>query len=119
MAFTISLVAAAWSFSLLGSALPDGAAQAGARPSFSCAKASTASERMICRDAELARLDRITSDLFAQTLSLLLNSEQRMHANQTQRAWLTTRNRCSNVQCLRQAYFGRISDLAGELPTGS
>ena len=92
-------------------------AQSGAAPaSFSCAKAAKASERMICGDSELARLDRIMADLFAETRSLLLNASQTAEADATQRAWLARRNRCGDVQCLRRAYFSRVAELARELP---
>ena len=92
-------------------------AAAAARPSFPCAKARTAPERMICADVELARLDRILSDLVAETRSLLLNAQQGAEADAAQRAWLAQRNRCTTVQCLRQAYFNRIAELARELPS--
>jgi uncharacterized protein len=105
---------------LLGTVPQAAAVQRNApRPSFACTSSMSAAERMICRDAELARLDRIMSDLFAQTQSLLLNARQTAEANGTQRAWLMTRNRCASVQCLRQHYFRRIHELASELPTDS
>ena len=72
---------------------------------------------MICADAELARLDRIMSDLFAETRSLLLNSEQTTEADKAQRAWLAGRNRCVDVQCLRRSYFNRVTELTRELPS--
>jgi len=72
---------------------------------------------MICGDPELARLDRIMADLFAETRSLLLNAVQTAEADTTQRAWLARRNRCADVQCLRRAYFSRVTELARELPS--
>lgn len=89
------------------------------RPSFLCTRSMSAVERMICRDPELARLDRIMSELSTQTSGLLLNTQKRAEAIARQRAWLMTRDRCGNVQCLRQQYFRRIHDLAGELPIES
>jgi uncharacterized protein len=75
-------------------------------------------ERTICGDAELARLDRIMADLFLETRSLLLNANQTAEADAAQRAWLAGRNRCgSDIQCLRRAYFSRVSALARELPS--
>lgn len=87
------------------------------RPSFACNRASNAAERMICGDAELARLDRIVADLFAEVRSLSLNAEQRREIDAEQRAWLTRRNACRTMQCLRPGHFGRIAELAGQLPT--
>lgn len=87
------------------------------RPSFACVKTATTAERLICSDAELSRLDRIMAELHAETLSLLLNAEQASQANLAQRAWLKSRNRCADVQCLRRAYFGRVAELARDLPS--
>jgi uncharacterized protein len=87
------------------------------RPSFSCAKVRSAPERLICGDVELARLDRILSDLYAETRSLLMNAQQGAEADKVQRAWLAKRNRCTAVQCLRQLHFNRIAELARELPS--
>jgi uncharacterized protein len=100
-------------------AAPPAAAQpTGARPSFSCAKATGAPERIICGDPELARLDRIMADLFVETRSLLLNASQTAEADARQRAWLARRKRCgTDLQCLRRAYFSRVSELARELPS--
>ena len=106
------------SSTLLAMAAPPASAQSTAqRASFSCARAASAPERLICGDPELARLDRIMADLFAQTRSLLLNVQQTAEADKGQRAWLAQRNRCRDVQCLRRAYFSRVAELARELPS--
>lgn len=117
---TSALAIAALSSALLAAtASPVSAQSVAARASFSCAKATKAPERTICGDPELARLDRIMADLFAETRSLFLNAQQTAEADAAQRAWLTRRNRCGDVQCLRQAYFSRITELARELPSDS
>jgi len=103
--------------STLLAAPPASAQPAGSRASFSCAKATRAPERMICGDPELARLDRIMADLFAETRSLLLNATQTAEADASQRAWLGRRNKCADVQCLRRTYFSRVTELARELPS--
>ena len=102
---------------LAATAPPAKAHSTGARASFSCAKPARAPERMICGDPELARLDRIMADLFGETRSLLRNAGQTAEADATQRAWLARRNRCADVQCLRRAYFSRVTELARELPS--
>lgn len=114
LAFGIVLL----SSTLLAVTAPPATAKSpGARASFSCAKATKAPERTICGDLELARLDRIMADLFAETRSLLLNAGQAAEADATQRAWLARRNKCRDVQCLRRTYFSRVTELARELPT--
>jgi len=95
---------------------PASAQTSATRPSFVCANSRTAVERIICRETELARLDRIVADLFAETRGLSLNAEQSAQADAGQRAWLAERNRCTAVACLRQAYFKRIVELAQDLP---
>ena len=90
-----------------------------ARPSFACGKSRSAVERLICADAELARLDRIVSDLFAESRSLSLNAQQSAQTDADQRGWLGQRNRCTAVECLRQSYFKRIVELAQSLPADS
>jgi uncharacterized protein len=86
------------------------------RPSFACGNSRSAVEKLICGNVELARLDRILGDLFAETRGLSLNGEQAAQADADQRAWLAKRNRCAAVECLRQAYFKRIIELAQALP---
>lgn len=105
------------SSALLVATAPPAHAQMLARASFSCVKATKAPERTICGDVELARLDRIMGDLFAETRSLLLNATQTAEADATQRIWLARRNKCADVQCLRRAYFSRVTELARELPS--
>ncbi len=122
-ALATALKAGTWavaiSAALFTTTIPAQAQPGAIRASFACAKASTAPERMICGDAELARLDRIMADLFTETRSLLLNSEQMAVADKAQRAWLTGRNRCGDAQCVRRAYLNRVTELARELPSDS
>ena len=115
--YTAVAASIAATFCLAVPAAPVHGQGAAPKPSFACTKARTAAERLICGDVELARLDRILSDLFAETRSLLLNAQQGAQADADQRAWLAKRNRCTAVQCLRQQYFNRIAELARELPS--
>lgn len=117
MKLTPVMLAASLAAALAAPGAPAWGQAAAPRPSFACAKARTGPERMICADVELARLDRILGDLVTETRSLLLNAEQGAEADAAQRAWLAKRNRCTTVQCLRQAYFNRIAELARELPS--
>ena len=102
--------------STLGSTRVAAAPAAAQQPSFSCSAARSFAERAVCSDPELARLDRITAELFTETRSLLLNAEQTANAAADQRAWLAARNRCANTLCVRSAYLKTIANLARELP---
>ena len=39
-----------------------------ASPSFDCSKAESSAEKLVCEDAELARLDRLGADRYAAAL---------------------------------------------------
>ena len=85
-----------------------------ANPSFDCAKASHEVEELICKDAELADLDRSLADLYAVVLKNTPASEQKM-LKAEQRGWVKGRNDCwkSSDQrgCVKSEYEVRISEL--------
>jgi uncharacterized protein YecT (DUF1311 family) len=83
-------------------------------PSFDCAKASHEVEELICKDAELADLDRSLADLYAVVLKNTPESEQKM-LKAEQRGWVKGRNDCWKSSdergCVTREYEARISDL--------
>lgn len=92
-------------------ATPDaGTATASApAPSFDCAKAASASEKLICLDAELAGLDARLAEGYRRLLSM---TDDPAGLKQEQVGWLkTTRNACPNTDCLKTVYQARIDDL--------
>ncbi|HVO65185.1 MAG TPA: SBBP repeat-containing protein [Syntrophales bacterium] len=77
--------------------------------SFSCEKASSLQEKLICNDSELSRLDDELSAIYKKVLADAPNKDQ---FKKLQRNWLTdVRNKCSNRECLNQAYKTRIGLL--------
>jgi len=78
-------------------------------PSFDCMKASTTQEHLICNDQGLARQDL--------ELSLAYSAKMRSSSNPTsikteQGNWLrNVRNKCSDRQCLEEAYQQRTQQL--------
>ena len=75
-------------------------------PSFDCAKASTRSERAICGDARLARLDLDLSRAYAAAVAA--NPDIR----DQQRRWLQVRDSCGQiVGCLASQMQRRIAEL--------
>lgn len=77
---------------------------------FDCAKAATSVEKAICANSGLSDLD---SALAAAYRSALAASANPVALKSGQRAWLTrVRDHCRNVDCLEQAYRGRIATLA-------
>ena len=85
-----------------------------ASPSFDCAKASSEVEELICRDADLAKLDRSLSELYSVLLKNTPESE-RKHLKAEQRGWVKGRNDCwksSDMRgCVAEEYRMRIGEL--------
>ena len=83
-------------------------------PSFDCAKTSHDVEELICKDAELADLDRSLAELYAVVLKNTPASEQKL-LKAEQRGWVKGRNDCwkSSDQrgCVKREYEARISEL--------
>ena len=93
---------------------PTTVASAPENPSFDCAKASHEVEDLICKDAELADLDRSLSNLYGVVLKNASSSEQK-HLKTEQRGWVKGRNDCwkSSEQrgCVKREYETRIGEL--------
>jgi len=78
--------------------------------SFDCAKAGTKSEKLICGNAELSKLDENLNNAYLQSLE---QSNVKQQAVKNQREWLKdVRNACQVVDCLKDAYEARIKKLA-------
>lgn len=78
-------------------------------PSFSCAKASSHSEKLICSDAEMAAMDSRLADGYRRLLSL---TDDPAGLKREQANWLkATRNACRTADCMKSAYRERIDDL--------
>ncbi len=84
--------------------------------SFNCARASSDSERAICANAELGKLD----EELAQTYRALLKSAGKssvIELKTEQADWLSARNRCgADVQCLATSYQSRLAVLRNYKP---
>ena len=81
--------------------------------SYDCAKASTWVEQAICDSPQLSELD---SELGEQYLDLRrqakrLDQVRYRRLQREQKAWLRTRNRCTNLTCLYDLYQQRIGEL--------
>ena len=85
-----------------------------ASPSFDCAKASSEVEMMICKDAELAELERRLASLYAVLLKNTPTSEQTM-LKAEQRGWVKGRDDCWKSDdlrgCVEAEYRSRIAEL--------
>lgn len=77
--------------------------------SFDCAKATTRTEKLICDDAELSKLDEQLSAAYQEAMVKGVNKDS---VKQWQKGWLFfTRDDCANVSCLKKAYASHIVEL--------
>ena len=87
--------------------------------SFDCTLASLWSEKAICADPVLARLDRAMASRYRARLSDLTEPE-RAALREQQRSWLESRENCSTSNrppvCLKRAYQDRIRALSSAPP---
>ncbi len=86
-------------------------------PSFDCKKASTAEEKTICANDDLASLDRMVSDGYQRLVSNLGVEG----ANKINSPFFLARKKCnSNVECIRSnglAEVSTIHEMVPEFPT--
>lgn len=103
-----------WMWAAAFAVLP-GAVAAQTTPSFDCTQKLTSSvEQRICRDPQLAALDRLLADAYAAALAKATPADAQALAN-AQRAWIKTRNDCWKTAdipvCVDTAYHDRITEL--------
>jgi len=91
------------------------AAPAGTRPSFNCTRVAKGSvPALVCRDADLAALDRTLAKVYAEAVRK--TPEQHPSAlRPKQRAWIRERDACGRRHdahaCVEAAYRHRIVEL--------
>jgi uncharacterized protein len=83
-------------------------------PSFDCRKAASVSERTICADTALSRLDFQLGRTWERVLAAFIDSAQRTQMKQDQRTWIVGREKCSgDANCIGKLYRDRLSTLDG------
>lgn len=84
-----------------------------AAPSFDCAKAGSEAEKLVCKDPELAALDRTLADDYQKALSRPGSDKDMLLS--TQNGWVSGRDDCWKEadlgRCVREAYLTRIFEL--------
>jgi len=76
--------------------------------SFDCAKASNATEKLICSDEKISALDE---QLAANYKAALEKATDKDAFKKTQIEWLKQQRACKNASCLTQVYQTRINQL--------
>ena len=80
-------------------------------PSFNCRRATATVNRMICRDRELAVLDRrMSAAYYSAAGSLDAAHSREIDAQQTR--FLNLRGRCRSLACVTDVYRNRIAELS-------
>ena len=79
-------------------------------PSFDCSRARTSGERAVCSDPGLARLDRAMTTEYGRAVAVA-SPEMRDALRQTARKFYAYRDRCTDRQCIADAYAGRIREI--------
>lgn len=91
-------------------------AAAAVDPSFDCTKADSDATKLVCRDAELAALDRETARLYGLALhGPHMTEPRRKELMAMQRGWIKGRDECWKAEdlkdCVVQSYVSRIFEL--------
>ena len=91
------------------------------KPSFDCAKAKTRVEKLICSDAELAKLDReISSEYHSLVSDKTLDGELKEILKNNQKKWLDSREKTPCLEnedvseqqnCIKKVYRIRIKEI--------
>ena len=106
------LTAGAVVLSLLAASAP---ARAADYAPIDCGKASSATERVICRSYPLGQAEARTATLFGVVMSLVAMG-QRGDIGDAQRRWLKERDACGDDNgCIARAYQSRIAALSSAL----
>ncbi len=87
--------------------------EAAPRPSFDCARARSTNERLICGDAQLARLDRALGALHQRARAAAPDAAAFQAASA--RAWREREQRCRDRACLLAWFDERRTQLQAQL----
>jgi uncharacterized protein len=77
---------------------------------FDCNKASTFAEKVVCSDSRITAMDDELGRLYKEALAI---SPQKEALKTEQKAWLASRDRCQDSNCIMKAYSDRIAALKG------
>ena len=91
--------------------IPDPLAPAPASaPSFDCSNVWRDAERLVCADPDLATLDRTMAARYFRALKIA-DPAQAARLQQSGGAFIRGRNRCTDADCVADAYQDRIAEI--------
>lgn len=79
--------------------------------SFNCAKASGSVETSICTNATLGKLDGALAANYKSMMASDIGDGPRADLKASQRAWIGSRNKCTDTKCLEDAYRQRVDQV--------
>ena len=88
-------------------------ASASPRPSFDCAKARSVPEKLICSDADLARLDRELGRVYARAKNAAADGAA--FRRQNSQEWRRREATCRDRECLLRWYANRHDQLINSM----
>lgn len=77
--------------------------------SFDCSKASSTTEKLICGDESISKLDEQLASSYKQALEAATDKDA---VKKQQIEWLKQQRVCKDVECLANAYQERINQLS-------
>jgi hypothetical protein len=83
------------------------------KPTFDCAKARSAAERLICQDRQLSGLDVQLAKLYEMAKASATDGDEFKRA--TSAAWVDRERRCAEKQCLLDWYANRSAALLAQI----
>lgn len=84
------------------------------QPSFGCHKAGNATEKRLCADADLARLDRRLAHLYRELVDYIDDPGYDVGDREN---WFAQRDKCGeDSKCIAQRYQEQIQRLSGQNP---
>ena len=84
------------------------------KPSFNCAKAGTPTEKTICSDAELAKLDATMAEDYKCLLGIDGDEQWKI----SQKEFIKKRDKCGDkVECIKAAYKNRFNEFSNSTGT--
>jgi uncharacterized protein len=83
--------------------------------SFDCQRAATVIEKLICKDAELSKLDTEMAKVYRMVREDL-DVERVKELIESQKSWIASRNSCKSAVCLKFFYDTRINTLRDAQP---
>jgi uncharacterized protein len=77
---------------------------------FDCNKASSFAEKVVCSDSRITAMDDELGGLYKEAFASSPNKDA---LKTEQKAWLASRDRCQDSNCIMKAYSDRIAALKG------